>query len=152
VEAAYRKQRAAELAKTAAEELLAKMQTEKSLTKAAQAASYQLEETGLFSRSYGAFVPRIGSSQELADAAFALSEEAPLGAEVFKQGEGFVLISLKQTEKADPAALDAAEKQKIEERLLAQKKEDAISQKLKTLRDSAQISIDPTLDNQLSRR
>lgn len=152
VEAAYRKQQATELARSAAEELLTKVQTEKSLTKTAQAAGYQLEETGLFSRSYGAFVPRIGSSQELADAAFVLTEEAPLGAQFFKQGEGYVLISLKQTEKADLAVLDATEKKKIEDRLLAQKKEDAISEKLKTLRDSAQISIDPTLDSQLSRR
>jgi len=151
-EEAYRKQQAAELAKTAAEQLLEKTLAAKSLIKSAKAATYQVEETGLFSHSYGAFVPRIGSSQELADAAFALTEAAPLGTQVFKQGETYILISLKQTEKADLEKLDAAEKQKIEDRLLAQKKEAAISETLKTLRDAAQISIDPTLDNQLSRR
>lgn len=152
VEEAYRKQQAAALTQTAADELLKKSLAEKSLMKAAKAAAYQVEETGLYSSSYGAFVPRIGSSQELADAAFALSEEAPLGQKPFAQGEAYVLISLKQTEEANLEKLDVAEKQKIEERLLAQKKEAAISEKLKTLRDAAQISIDPTLDNQLSRR
>ncbi len=152
VEAAYRKTKAVDLAKEAADKLLTAALNKKSLKAAAKAAGFQLEKTGLFSSSYGAFVPRIGSSQELADAAFALSEEAPLGKVVFKQGEGYILISLNQTEKADLEKLDATERKKIEDRLLAQKKEKIVNDLLKKLRDSAQISIDPSLASDQPRR
>jgi len=152
VEAAYRKVKAVELAKETADKLLQNVLAKKSLNTAAKAAKVQVEETGLFSSSYGAFVPRVGSSQELSDAAFALNTESPLGQVVFKQGEGYILISLKQTEKADLKNLGTAEHKKIEDKLLAQKKDAAISDKLKVLKDAAQISIDPSLSNELAGR
>lgn len=152
VEAAYRKAKAGDLAKAAADKLLKDALDKKSLPAAVKAQKYQLEETGLFSSSYGAFVPRIGSSQELSDAAFALTTDNPLGQVVFTQGDGYILISLKQTEKADLAKLDAAERTKIEDRLLAQKKEAVVNDKLEELRKTAKISIDPVLDNELARR
>ena len=152
VEAAYRKVQAVDLAKDAADNILKDALEKKSLNAAAKEAKVQVEETGLFSSSYGAFVPRIGSLQELSDAAFALDTENPLGRVVFKQGEGFILISLKQTENADLEKLDTLERKKIEDRLLAEKKEAAITDKLKELRDAAQISIDPSLSNELAGR
>ncbi len=152
LETAYRKAQATALAKVATDKLLEATVAQKSLNSAAKAAKVQVEETGLFSSSYGAFVPRIGSLQELADAAFALTSENPLGTSVFNQGEGYVLISLKQTEKADLQKLDTLESKKIEDRLLAEKKDAAVNNKLKGLRDTSQISIDPALDSELARR
>ncbi|MCF6178664.1 MAG: peptidylprolyl isomerase, partial [Geopsychrobacter sp.] len=152
VEAAYRKAEAVDLAKEAADQLLKLTTEKKSLKAAAKASKFQLEETGLFSSSYGAFVPRIGSLQELSDAAFSLTSESPNGIKVFKQGQGYVLISLKKTEKADLEKLDVAERKKIEDKLLTQKKEAAVNDKLKVLLEAAQISIDPSLSNDLARR
>ncbi len=152
VETAYRKAQAGDLAKEAADKLLTAALDKKSLKRAAKTAGFQLEETGLFSSSYGAFVPRIGSSQELAAAAFALESEKPLGKVVFRQGESYILISLKQTEKADLEKLDVTERKKIEDRLLSQKKETVVNDLLKKLRDTAQITIDPSLDSELARR
>ncbi len=152
VEAAYRKAKSADLAKEAADQLLAATLEMKSLNKAAKAAKVQVEETGLFSSSYGAFVPRIGSIQELSDAAFALDSENPLAQSVFTQNESYILISLKKTETADMEKLDDAERKKIEDRLLAEKKEARLKDKLKELRDASQISIDPSLSNDLARR
>jgi peptidyl-prolyl cis-trans isomerase D len=152
VESAYRKAQAGSLAQDAADKLLEETLAKKSLNAAAKAAKLQIEESGLFSSSYGAFVPRIGSSQELADAAFALNTENPLGQAVFKQDAAYVLISLKQTENADLEKLDTAEQKKIEDRLLAEKKDAAVTDKLKILREASQISIDPSLDSELARR
>jgi peptidyl-prolyl cis-trans isomerase D len=152
VEAAFRKEQAVVLAKEAADKLLEAATARQSLTAAATAATAQVEETGLFSSSYGAFVPRIGSLQELSDAAFALNSQSPLASQVFKLGEAYVLVSLKQSEKADLAKLDAAERQKIEDRLLAKKKEDAVEDHLKGLREAAQITIAPSLNDDLARR
>ncbi len=152
VEAAYRKTKAADLAKLAADQLLKETLEQKSLNAAAKAAKIQVEETDLFSSSYGAFVPRIGSSLELSDAAFALNADSPLGQVVFKQGEGYILISLKQTENADLEKFDGAERKKIEDRLLAQKKDAVVADKLKELRAASQISIDPSLSNELAGR
>ncbi|WP_020675583.1 SurA N-terminal domain-containing protein [Geopsychrobacter electrodiphilus] len=152
VEADYRKTHAIDLAKEAADNLLKQATEMKSLSAAAKAAKFQVEETGLFSRSYGAFIPRIGTSQELSDAAFSLTSEKPLATKVFKQGAGYVLVSLKQSEKSDPAKLDTAERKKIEDRLLSQKKEAIINDKLKTLREAAEITIDPSLTNDRGRR
>ncbi len=152
VEAAYRKTQAVALAKVAADKLLVAALEKKSLTSAAKANKVQVEETGLFSSSYGAFVPRIGSVQELSDAAFALTTDNPLGQSAFEQGEGYVLISLKKTENADLDKLDIVERKKIEDRLLSEKKDSAVNDKLKELRDVSTITIDPSLSSEIARR
>lgn len=151
VEEAYRKSQASKLARKAAAKLLEAAKAT-SLSTAARKAGYQIEETGLFSSSYGDFVPRIGSSQKISATAFRLTGEAPLAEEVFKQGKNFILVSLKQAESADMSKLNAKKRSKIEERLLTEKKQAAVDDKLEELRDAARISIDPALDNDLNRR
>lgn len=141
VEAAYRTSLAQTFAKELADQLLTKAQELKSLRKAATELKLTVEESGEFTRSFGAFIPRIGSTKELADEAFTLTDETPIASQVFNIDNKFLVASLKEAKQADFDGLDAAARAQLQDQLLAAKKEKVIADKLKGLLEQAQIEV-----------
>ncbi len=141
VELAYRTEQAQTLAKELADKLLAKARELKSLRKAAAELKLMSEESGEFSRSFGAFIPRIGSSAELAETAFKLTVEEPIAPLVYMIDNKYLVASLKSAKEADFAGLDTAERTQFQEQLLLTKKDEAINSKLDALLKQAQIEV-----------
>ncbi|MCW9049420.1 MAG: SurA N-terminal domain-containing protein [Deltaproteobacteria bacterium] len=141
VEQAYRTEQAQTLALELANKLHAQATETNNLASAAEKLKLNLEETGEFSRGFGSFIPRIGSSQELAEAAFTLTEEASVATKVFSIDNRFLVAGLKAAEVADYTTLDETALAQLKDRLLAEKKEAIISDKIKQLMDQAQIEI-----------
>ena len=141
VEQAYRAEQAKTLAKQLADQLLASAKEKKSLTQAAAELKLKVEETGNFSRSYGAFIPRIGSSEELAKDAFQLTKDAPISDKVYTIEDKFLVASLKDSKVADFAALDVPGRQTLEDKLLTSKKEQAVKDKVQELLKKSRIEI-----------
>jgi peptidyl-prolyl cis-trans isomerase D len=141
VEQAYRAEQAQNLARELADQLLASATEKKSLTKAAAELRLKVETSGEFSRSYGAFVPRIGASEELAQEAFSLTPEAPISAKVHIIENKFLVASLKDSKIADFASLGEPGRKALEEQLLATKKEAIVADKIQELLNQARIEI-----------
>jgi len=141
VEQAYRSEQAQSLAEELAEKLLKLATDKKSLITAAQSLKLTVEESGDFSRSFGFFIPRIGTSEELSEEAFTLTEEAPVTAKVYTISNKFLVASLKNAEIADFALLDIADREQLQNRLLVEKKEQVITEKLEQLRQQAKIEV-----------
>jgi len=141
VEQAYRAEQAQTLAKELADKLLAAAKEKKSLPQAAAELKLKVEETGEFSRSYGAFIPRIGSAEELAKEAFTLTAEAPISSRVYTIENKFLVAGLKDAKPADFASLDEAGRKTLEEKLLASKKDKVVEDKIQELMKQAKIEI-----------
>jgi len=141
VEQAYRAEQAQTLAKKLADQLLNSAQQKKSLQQAAAALKLKVEETGDFSRSYGAFIPRIGSSEELGKEAFQLTQENPIGAKVYTIEDKFLVVGLKEIKTADFNSLDNPGRQALEEKLLTDKKEKVVADKIQELLEQSRIEI-----------
>ncbi len=149
VEAAYRRQQSRLLARRAAEALLAEVESGTAFENAARELSRQVEETGFFTRSYGSFVPRIGSAAAVAAAAFDLSEEQPAADRVFQVEDRYLVVALKQRQPADMEALDEDKEAELESLLLARARENLLETRLQELRSRATIKIHPALQNSL---
>ncbi len=145
VEQAYRREQSKTLAREAAENLLAAVKAGESLEVLARKQGEKVEQTGLFSSSYGAFVPRLGNAENLITAGFTLTKESPAAPEVYDIDGTFVVAALVEREEADPSALTAAVKDELREALLARKQEEALADYLQNLREKAKISIAPTI-------
>jgi len=148
-EQAFRREQGKVLAKEAAEKLLAAVKAGGKLEALARRQGAKVERTGLFSRSYGAFVPRLGNAEDLSKTAFTLNADAPAAPEVYTVDGTFVVAVLAERQEADPAGLDAAKKEELRQSLLTRKQDEALTNKVKELRDQAEISIAPTLLNTL---
>ncbi len=145
VEQAYRRTQGEGLARETAEKILAGLKDGKSLQTLAKEHNEKIEETDFFTRSYGAFVPRLGSSQELADDAFALGEEGSAAPEVYSIDNRFVIAVLKKRQPADLSQLTETKKDELRLALETRKETEALNDKLQELRTKAQITIAPTL-------
>ena len=141
VEQLYRVEQAQTLAKKLADQLLKQATDKKSLRTAAKNLQLTVEESGEFSLSFGFYIPRIGTSQELSEAAFSLTEAAPIAKKVYTINDKFLVASLKNTKTADFEALENADRQQLRNRLLTEKKQQVIAEKLKQLVEQAQIEI-----------
>ncbi|MBN1957970.1 MAG: SurA N-terminal domain-containing protein [Desulfuromonadales bacterium] len=141
VEQSYRAEQAQSLAHELANDLHARAAKAKDLVKAATDLKLNLEETGDFSRSFGFFIPRIGSSQELAEEAFQLSADAPIASKVYEINGRFLVAALKEAKVADFETLDAAEKDQLKEQLLLDKKAGLVSERIQQLTKQAEIEI-----------
>lgn len=146
---AYRQARATELAQKTADSILADLMAGKKLADLAKKEHLKVEETGLFARAYGDFVPKLGNAPELAKAAFGLTAEKPVAPVVYNLDDHFVVATLANREAADMKALDAGKREEIRNTLLNQKRNDAVTAKLKDLRAKAEIVISPTLQTEL---
>ncbi|MEA3361802.1 MAG: SurA N-terminal domain-containing protein [Thermodesulfobacteriota bacterium] len=141
VEQAYRTEQAHSLAKELADKLLTEATAKKSLRTAAKNLKLTVEESGDFSRSFGFFIPRIGSSKELSEEAFSLTETTPIAAKVYTIDNRYLVASLKKSEVADLKNLDDADLSQLKSRLLAEKKEQIVTEKLSQLIQKAEIEI-----------
>jgi len=141
VEQAYRSERAQTLAKELADKLLAQASDKKSLTKAAKDLKLTVEESGEFSRSFGFFIPRIGTSQELAEDAFSLTQEKPIADKVYTINGKYLVASLKSLTVAKFEDLKETDREQLKTRLLEEKKGQIVAEKIKQLLQQAQIEI-----------
>lgn len=139
VEAAYRLERAREVAKAEAEKLLASAKTD-GLDKAAEAASRSPEVADPFARP-SAFIPNIGSSQELKDAVFALKPESKVADQVFVIGNDAYVVELRET--TVPSDEEIAQKMDETRRSLEERRRnDAFARYLEELKMKARIEVD----------
>ena len=141
VESAYRQEQAQTLAYDLAEKLIERAREQQNLAAAAAELDLTLENTGEFGRSFGYFIPQIGSSEELAEAAFELTEEDPLIDKIHTFGDRYLVVALNQATRADISTLDDAAMSQLRERLLQEKREGAVSDKLDELYQQARIEI-----------
>jgi len=147
VEKAYRQQKAADMAKARANEMLAQLRKGAQLSRLATDEKLSLETTGLFARSYGDFVPHLGNAPKVAAAAFTLTADKPYADQVFDLNGKQVVVALKTLQPADDAQLDAAKKETLKQRLLNQKRQDVIKARLKELRTQAEIHVGAKLQD-----
>lgn len=139
VDAAYRLERAGDAAKAEAEKLLAAARTD-GLDKAAAAAEKKPEVSTAFART-GGFLPGIGNSQEIKDAAFALTEDKRLADSVFVVAGDAYVVELR--EKTVPSDEEIAKKvEETKKSLLQQRRTDAFERYVGELKKSAQIEVD----------
>jgi peptidyl-prolyl cis-trans isomerase D len=151
VTSAYRAVESKQLARAAAEKLAADLQAGGSLAKLAQKANYEVEETGEFTRTYSPFVPRLGSSEQLFEAAFTLPQDQNAIDGVFEIENRFVVAEVKERVAADLTALDQAKREELYNSLLARKQTEAIEARLAELRSTAAISISPRVQSMLNK-
>jgi peptidyl-prolyl cis-trans isomerase D len=151
VTAAYRGVESAKLARAAAEKLVADLSTGSKLDKLAQKANYKVEETGEFARTYSPFIPRLGSSEEMFSAAFALSKEQTAIDRYFEIQNRFVVAELKQRIAADFTQLDEAKREELRKSILSRKQNEAVEQRLAALRSAATIAISPRAQDMLNK-
>lgn len=141
VESAYRKSQAKALAFELAEKLLERAREQQNLAAAATQLDLRIDNTGDFSRSFGYFIPQIGSSQELADAAFELSETDPVLDRIFTFGDRYLVAALNRVNRADFSALNDVAISQLRDRLLIEIKDQAVTAKLDELYQQASIDI-----------
>ena len=151
IERAFRADKAKALAKAAAERLLAGAKGGGGLTAPARAAGQVAEETGPFARSYSPFVPKVGTSEELFKAAFALTAPGACVDKVFEIDGHFVAAALKRRETANLALLDGTQKEQLRKTVLERKQNDAVKKRLEELKSGAAIEIAPRLQELLDK-
>jgi len=136
VEQQARAAKAAELAKKKAEELLPGL---------AKGGS-NLKDTGSFGYSTAGAVPGIGTSPELMEEAFTLTQAAPAAKKAVKVGERWYAVRLKSRTEAPTTDL-AKNKETIKQSLLPKKQQEALESWLKGLKAKAKIEINPAVLN-----
>jgi peptidyl-prolyl cis-trans isomerase D len=141
VEQAYRSEQAQTLTKELADKLLALASDKKILTEAAKEMKLTIEESGEFSRSSGFFIPRIGTSQELAETAFSLTPEEPIARKVYTINGKYLVASMKSMTVAKFENLKEDDRAQLKSRLLEDKKGQIVAEKLQQLVQQAQIEI-----------
>ena len=96
-------------------------------------------------------MPRIGTSAELSEAAFAQPQDAPGIDRVFEIEKRFVVVAIKERIAADMDTLDAAKREELYKSLLSRRQSEAVQKRLTELRDSAAIVIAPSVQALLNK-
>jgi len=141
IEKAYRAEQSKLLAEQAAGEALAAVKEGKTLKSVATSSGGLLRTSEAFSRANGDIIPGLGSSPNLAEQTFQLSDEAPLAPEVYAVAGAFVVASLKEQIPADMAKLDDAKREELSNALLETRKQEKVQDLLAALREQAEIVI-----------
>ena len=123
-----------------ATDALGALQETRSLRRVARRFGLSVEETDFFSRGE-VNIPGIGNSPEIAQAAFLLTKEKPIGEKVFPLNGQYYLISLKDRERADLKKFQE-EKEEIKQKMLTLKEEVAFQGYLMNLREKADLKIE----------
>ena len=105
----------------------------------------QLKETGLFSRTMGDFVPSLGNILGLSDAAFSLTVKDAVAQQLFTANDTFYIVRLKQLQPVDPTGLTAEESERLREAVLSTKRDELLTTKIATLKESADVTIAPAI-------
>jgi len=103
----------------------------------------KVESTGSFERTQR-FIPKIGVAGELVDAAFALTEEAPVPDAPLEVNKRFFAYKLKQRETPDPTSYDT-DKERLRTELAMRRQMRVVDDFIKHLRAAAQVDISPGL-------
>ncbi len=119
VEKQYRETEAKRLAQKEAETLLARLKKGDGLDAVAREKGLKIKETGLFQP--GGAVPNLGSSMELTEALFQISEKNPYPEQAFPVEGNYVIVRFKEKGKLNDAEF-AAQKEAIAKYLGQQKK------------------------------
>ncbi len=143
VETAYRKSKSVDLAKAAADEMLAGLKEGKKLSTLAKKSGAKVEETGLFAQSYGAFVPRLGNAEELATQAFALNTKDEVAPRVYELGGRYIVATLKEKQTADMTQLDAEKMEQLRETVTNTMRREVLEAKVEELKKGAEIEYAP---------
>jgi peptidyl-prolyl cis-trans isomerase D len=118
VERQYREAEARKEAQKEAEALLARLKKGDSLEAVAREKGLKIAETGLFQP--GGAAPKLGSSPELTEALYQISEKHPYPERVFSVDGGYVIVRFKERGKVDEAGF-AAQKESIAQYLRQQR-------------------------------
>jgi peptidyl-prolyl cis-trans isomerase D len=140
VEAAYRKDKAKDLARSAGNQILAEVRAGSDLSTAAAKRSLPVGETGLFSRSRTFFVPMVGANEELSNAAFTLTPTAPAPAKAFEVDGAIVVVQLKERQNAASTGLTTLVRDEMRQAVIERKKQEILEKALKDLREKAQYN------------
>ena len=123
VEKQYRDVESKRLAKKAADDLLARLKKGEGWENVTREKGLKVVETGLFQP--GGAVPKLGSSPELTEALFQVSEKKPYPEQVYLVDGNYVILRFKQRGSVDEAEF-ASQKKAIEAYLLRSKKAEVI--------------------------
>ena len=149
VEVAFRAEQAEGLAKELADKLLAAATEKNNLASAAKELKLKLDKSNEFSRSFSGYIPGIGNVPELFDEAFQLTKEQSVASKVYELGARFLVAGLNSATTADFSTLDESAKSQLENRLLQEKQNQQIQDKIVELIKKTDIKIyDPELEAQ----
>lgn len=123
VEKQYRETEAKRLAQKDAEALLARLKKGEALEAVAREKGLKVKETGLFQP--GSAVPGLGSSQELAEALFTISEKKPYPEQVFPVEGNYIIVRFKGKGKMNDAEF-ATQKEAIAKYMEQQKRNETV--------------------------
>ncbi|GAB7028359.1 peptidylprolyl isomerase [Geotalea toluenoxydans] len=129
-------EKARELAKKKAEEALAQL--------AKGTGTVKTQETGAFAYAANGVIPRIGTSPDLMEAAFNLTAAAPTPKNIFKAGDRWYAVKLKQRIELNRADFQK-NKEQIRQTLLPKKQQEALDNWMKELKAKAKIQINPSI-------
>lgn len=139
VKMAVAKEKAKEKAKEAADAVLKRLKQGEDLQKLASKEGYAAGETGLFAKIDGYIANiglRIGDKQDI----FSLTPDNPYYNQALEHGNKFYIFKLKHSKEADKAEFEAR-KADIKNRMLQQKREEALNKWMSELRSKAKIEI-----------
>ncbi len=137
VEKAVRKEKAKKAAREKAERLLAELVSGTPMDQVAEREKLIPEETGPFTRG-SAYISKIGPSEELLKEAFSLTPEKPLPGKVYGVKDCYYLAKLKEKVGGGQEEFQS-QKEKVQERLLTQKREERVRLWIKGLKKKAEI-------------
>ncbi len=103
----------------------------------------RIENTGFFAQN-ARYIPKVGISEELVNAAFDLSMEKPVAGQAFEVNKRLFVVRLKGQEKADLSKL-AEEKSDLKAQLLRQRQADAVKNFVKGLRENSKVTVNPSV-------
>jgi peptidyl-prolyl cis-trans isomerase D len=137
VEADLRSKRASEAAKQRAEQLLQTLKANPDIDALAQQSQFPAQKSEQIGRA-GSFLPDLGNSAELKEAAFKLTEAAPVAPAVYMVGDDAVVAVLAQKIPADETKLDT-DKKALRDRLQQQAEASAMQRFVDQLKSGAKI-------------
>jgi len=139
VEQAYRQEQAKELARARAGELFALARKSGDLGSTPVGVGVSKTRTGLFARARNNFVPQVGVSEALMQAAFTLTPAAPAAPEVYEIDGGYLIALLANRQAVDAGGLDVAKLEELRSAVLTRKQDDALDKELKDLKAKSKI-------------
>lgn len=146
-EALTKEARANKLAKARASALFAEAKAAGSLQAMVEAerkkdkkSTLGVETTGPFPQGRS-FLPKLGMAPKIAEAAWALTKEAPFPAGPMETSRAWVLIELKERQEADPADFDAAKIMLTYSEVLP--KNQKLAEWMRAMTESAVTDVDP---------
>lgn len=139
VEDDLRGERATAAAKQRGEQLLTTLKGNPDLDALAQQENLKVEDSTQIGRA-GAYMPSLGSSPELKEAAFRLTAAAPVAPAVYEVNGDAVLAVLKEKVPADESRLES-EKKALRDRLQQMAESGALKRFIDELKTNAQIQF-----------